>query len=184
MVQKNPSVSQAPVILLSFHLAQTTDENTLIQRSAFILFSNTLIKFLWVASKHKKGSVINVTLKYVRLRCEVETNRQRDHQDCEEQQCLQGWNQGVIISAGEQKFISQPTKDSDFSVQERRQLCTDVSLSLGNARCCVPRLLQISIKVFCKLGHMFSKMHTWIKVLNQPTVRRDRKANVNELTLG
>lgn len=45
------------------------------------------------------------TLKDVGLRREVQSNRQRDHEDSEEQQCLQGWNQGAFIPVGAQVHI-------------------------------------------------------------------------------
>lgn len=43
--------------------------------------------------------VAQLTLEDVRFGCEVESNGQRHHQDGEEQQCLQGWNQGTFVPA-------------------------------------------------------------------------------------
>ena len=84
--------------------------------------------------KHKQGSIVYRTLKHVRLRGEVEANGQRDHEDGEEQQCLQGWHQGALVPAGGQELVSQQRRDSDLTVEERRDCnmpTPDVGMSLG-----------------------------------------------------
>lgn len=48
---------------------------------------------------HNRDSVRQLTLEDVGFGCEVESDGQRDHQDGEEQQCLQGWNQGALVPA-------------------------------------------------------------------------------------
>lgn len=50
---------------------------------------------------------MNFTLKDVSLGCEIQSNGQRHHEDREEQQSLQGRNQGAFISAGAKVHIIQ-----------------------------------------------------------------------------
>lgn len=50
-----------------------------------------------------QDTVTSITFKNVGFWCEVKSNRQRDHQDSEEKQRLQGWNQGAFVSAEECK---------------------------------------------------------------------------------
>lgn len=87
------------------------------------------------------GSQTQFTFKDVRLWCEIQSNGHRDHEDGEEQQGLEGWNQGAFISAKEHKFMSQP--GSNHTGGGSDTLTTDVDMYPGENYIYVPGLCHI-----------------------------------------